>query len=629
MRDSQNFRKRYESLWIKYYGEYANTRSVKHDAAQRANLKLPYAFTTVEGILPQLVDVFMSERPYINVEGFGPEDQDDAEKISYYLSYQLDRMKFFKQFVPFLKNLLIYGTSIAKTPWITRTRKVNKTVKVENPITGMFSFEKKPSIETEFDGPQFETIDIFDFFPDPGCTQPGNIQSMKGCAYRVFRTMDELEKMQKKDGLGIYENLDALKRSIGGENNEDRNYNAWYNMTKLDDQWALQQKATLTHQEPGLKQKGKIELWEYWGEYDDGSGIKEYVITVANGDTVIRCEENPFDYKFKPFVACINYLVPNEFYGIGDVEEVYALIKEATALRNARLDQANLAVNRMWIVDRNSGINLRNLYSRSGGIILTNDMNGIRELNAPEVPMSAYKEIPLIEYDMQNATGQINAAQGTGGIGRAFATTKKGVEFLQSYTASRVGLKVKQIENWVMEEYGKILLMQNRQFIRQDQFVKLLNDEDNPFVRIEPDLFWKDYDFTAVGAMERLNKQQRQYNLQNNIIPFLQTVEQAQPNTLRMENLVKRYFKEFDYKNVNELVNTPEERQKLNDQQDQIKQQNMLQQIELEKNKDLELSHAENQTKLIRDAQNAQTKQEVTQQKGMFEIAAKVLDKTL
>lgn len=622
IKKSQQFRRNYEAMWVRYLGEYLNTRSVKANALQRANLKLPYAFTTIENLIPQLVDVFLSEKPYISYEGVGPEDEQNAQNLSAYATYQLDRMKFFKQFVPFLKNMFIYGTAIAKTPWVTNTREVVRTVPGYDEA-GLPEYKKVPSIEIEFDGPKFENIDIFDFFPDPGCSQPGDIQSMSGCVYRVFRTFEQIKKLEKKDGRGIYENLDELKRSVYGTDGDKLNTNAWQNMTKVDDSWYITQKEYLNRQEPGTKNAGKIELWEYWGLYGEGDNKKEYVITIANGDTVIRYQENPYDYKFKPFVSCIDYVVPGEFYGLGEIEVIYSLIKEATSLRNARLDQANLAVNNMWIVDRNAGINLRNLYSRSGGVILTNDMNGIRELRTSDPALSSYKDVQAIEYDMQNATSQMNAAQASAGVGRAFATTSKGVQFIESYTSNRVKMKAREIECWLMEEYGKILLMLNRQFVRQDQWVKLYNNEDNPYVKISPEVFWYDYDFKPVAAMERLNKQQRQYNLQNNIIPFLRTVESAQPYSIRMDNLVKRYFQEFDYRNVNELVNTQEERERLMQQAQQSQQQNVLQQIEAEKQKDLELQQQEIEGKIIRDKISSETKSGITISKGLFDIATK------
>lgn len=622
IRDSWEFRRKYETLWVRYLGEYLNSRNVKSNPLQRANLKLPYAFTTIETFVPQIVDTFLSEKPYITIEPFGAEDVKAAEAIGDFFTYQLDRMEFFKEFVPFIKNVLIYGTGIAKTTWSVKTKQISEVYYETDQITGIQSSNKRDANQVIYDGPRFDNIDILDFFSDPGCAKAGDIQSMRGCVHRVYRTFDELKALEKKDGVGIYSNLNKLKDGM-----TEYGSNAWTNMNRGEDSWARDRKEMLNHQDPGLKNKGKIELWEYWGtipnndESPETNG-KEYVITVANGDTIIRHDENPFDAKFKPFLACPNYIVPNEFYGIGEIEIVYSLIKEATALRNARLDQANQAVNRMWIVDRGSGINLRNLYSRSGGIVLTNDMNGIRELPAEEVPGSSYKEISQIDYDIQNATSQINASQGASNLGRAFGSTAKGVDYLKSFSSSRLSLKVKQIERWVMESFGKTLLLLNRQFTKTDQWVKLFNNEDDPFITISPNIFLNDYDFFATGAMERLNKEQKQQILQNNIIPFLQVVEQAQPNTINMDAVVKRFFKDFDYKNVSDFINPTDVRQQLTMQQQQSQQQAQAEQQRMQIEGQAQIAEIEQNAKAQRDQMNLAGKGHLAVTKGMFDVAA-------
>ena len=215
----------------------------------------------------------------------------------------------------------------------------------------------------------------------------------------------------------------------------------------------------------------------------------------------------------------------------------------------------------MWIVDRNSGINIRQLYSRPSGVILSNDINGIKPLDPIEVPGSSYREISSIDYDIQNATAQINASQGSSNVGRAFGRTATGVQFFQNFTSSRISLKVRLIDNLVMKKWGKILLLLNRQFVNDDQWVRVTNNPDNPFKNLPMEAFYREYDFSAVSALDRLNKVQRQQNLQNNLVPFLQFIEQAQPGTLKYDKLVDSYLKEFDWKNPATLINSPEERQ--------------------------------------------------------------------
>lgn len=625
VRASAEFRRDYEPLWTRLIKEYANARSVKSNPLQRANLKLPYAFTIVETFAPQVMQIFLTEKPYLTVQGRRGATSLSAEQISSYFTYQLDRMEFTREFQSFIKCMSIYGTAIAKTNWDYRSETITKSVKSVDDL-GLPSTKKVESTETTFDGPRFTNIDIFDFFPDPTTVRPGDIQSQIGCVHRVYRTYDQIKALEKKDGVGIYENLDKLKYNM-----KEFGTNSWENLGRGLDGWNRNsQSARVPNSNGNSRYKGKIELFEYWGklptmETGDGeyeTDDEQYIITIANGDTLIRFQKSPLDYKFKPFIACPNYVVPNEFYGMGDIEVVLSLIKEGTSLRNARLDQANQAVNRMWIVDRNGGINLRNLYSRSGGIILTNDMNGIKELNPPEVPGSGYKETSQIDFDIQNATAMINPSQATSGLGRAFGQTTGGVDYLKSFTAGRLGLKVKNIEDWVMAPLGKQLLLYNRQFVREKQWTYLFGQEARePWSEMDPYIFNQEFDYFVTGAIERMGKQERQQQFSAVIVPFLETIEKYQPNTLKLDGIAQRFFKEFDYKYTDELINTPEQRQQITQQQQDAQQQAQLQQLQLQQQSQAAIAAQDQESKLQREAVSGVNRAKIQVVKGMFDVA--------
>lgn len=583
MENSRKYTDPYFKKADQIWKEYLNSRNEKLSPLQRANLKLPYAWTIVETFVPQVVEAFLGEKPYVNVEGRGQEDVQFEELLSKYLTFQLDEMEFFEKFVCFIKDLIIFGTAIAKTPWRYETRKSYETQIKVDPIKGDISRVKVPIKEVLYNNPDFEPIQFWDFFPDWAASRPGDIQSMRGCVHRVWRTLTELEAKEKKtnpDGTksGIYHNLDKLRFNIS-----EKGFDAW---SRKDDRSTPSAEKDYYNRDralglsEGIKRRNKIEVWEYWGLFDvTGQGdFEEYVIAVANGDVVIRCDVNPYDGKFKPFVGGVNYPIPGEFYGVGDIEPVRSLIKEGTALRNARLDQANMAVNRMWIVDRTANINVRSLYVRSGGVIYANDINGIKSLEAPEVPGSSYREIQQIDFDIQNGSAQINASQGASNVGRAFGRTATGVSFLQNYTASRITLKVRMIENLVMKKFGQILLKLDRQFMTEDQWVRVMGDEQNPFQLLPLDAFYGKYDFSTNGAVDRLNQRERQMNLQQNVLPFLKEFEQFRPGAVKWEDVAVQYLREFYFKDPQRLINPPEVQQQFQQQmqQSQTQQQMML-----------------------------------------------------
>ena len=580
MKKSSNYRKPYEVNWEKCLSEYLNTRSVKANVLQRANLKLPYAFTVVETFTPQLVEAFFADKPYIETQGVGVEDDPGAEAITNHMTYQLGANKMFVRFVEFTKNLLVYGSSIVKNTWGTKER----------------------GGRVIFDGPESINVELQDFFPDWAANQPGDIQGMRGCVHRVFRSFDEIAKKKRRmvngEPVGIYKNIDRLKQSV-----DTKGDNAWTNMSRPADDILSMAKERAFGQESGAKTNDKIELWEYWGEFDlEGKGEKvECFITIANGDIVLRCQENPFLYKHKPFSMTVDYLITGELYGIGEILPILSLVKEGMALRNARLDQTNQSVNRMWLVDRNSGINVRNLYTRPGGIILANDINGIKALDAPDSSPAATRETSQIDYDIQNATANTNASQAVSNVGRAFGRTKAGIDFMQNATSSRMILKVRLIEEMFIKDVGHQYRLLNKQFLDDGQWRRLFGALPNPYNQIEDEAFCRDYDYFATGAMERLNRSQRQATFAQVLVPFLQQANQMQPHTVKWDGVTSRMFKEFDWRNVEELVNSPEERAALQ-QQDAV----MQQQIEMH-NQEMAL---QSKAMLQNNTKNAKIEQE-------------------
>lgn len=622
MVQSKEFRTLYEYVWMRMYSEYLNSRSSKANLLQRANLKLPYAWTIIETFTPQIIDAFMGQAPYIKANPRKESNyelmqalSDMSDSITEHFTYQLDRMKFFDDFTTFVKNTLIYGTGIAKLGW-TKNEKI-LPARQKTMLDGIEVMKKVEQPVTLYEGPIFSNVDIIDFFPDWGATKPGDIQSMRGCVHRVYRTMEDLRKLEKTENGGIYINLDELKLDV-----DKYGYNAWNNAPATNVDWPQSYKAYAVNQWPGQKLKGKVEVWEYWGQFQEIDGtFKEKVITVANGRTVIRVDDNPYDYGYKPFIGCVDQPVPGEFYGTGELEPLYSLFKEASALRNARLDQTNQAVNRMFIVDRNSGINIRNLYSRTSGIILANDVNGIRMMDVPEVPNSSYREIQQIDYEIQNASAMVNASQGVSNLGEAFGNTAKGVSYIEGTMNSRIGLKVKIIENMVMRELGKRLACLNRQFLDPELWNKIHGNVPNPFEILSAEDFYNCWEFTCVGAIERLNRSSRQAQFSQAIIPYLQFVERTRLGTINFDNLTKTFFQEFQIQNPLSYINPPEVQKQI--QQQQAQQQMAAQaQAHDEKTKTLATVEAiKGGMKQERDAQNNKTKIITSLIKGGFDVA--------
>ena len=556
MLNSKEYREPHLELARKSRELYENWSPAGRSIVQRANLKLPFGFTIIETQTPQIVDAFFRGGNVVQFKGEDYQDSMWEDPITDFHHHQFEEMGFQSKTANFIKAMLLDGTAIAKVPYRYKELETLRRVTQIDPITGSPISIKQPAVEVLFDGPDLEIVPIYDFFPDWTVKRPGDVVAMRGCVHRTYKTITALR--QNKN----YKNVDEIEISLQSKGNS-----AWAKPYYSDDYKADFDK--LNDNVEGIKDEGEVEVWEYWGLFDpkkDGN-FKEYIIVIANGDVVLRMEENFYDYKFKPFVACPNYSRETEFYGIPELLAVRSLIKEANTLRNARLDNINLSVNPMWIADRAAGINTKSLFSRPNGVIWTNDINGIKPLPPMDPSIGSREEMAFIQGDIQNATALVNAAPIASNLGKQFGRSATGVNFIQSFASSRISLKARTLSEMYFKRVAQIMLMTNRQFVTEDHWVRVSDpNSPNPFTQLPADAFFRSFDFVVETALENGGPEGQFQKIQT-VSQILQAIENSQPGTVKSDVLLEALLRPLLGRQVKRFVNSPEERQAMQMQQ--------------------------------------------------------------
>lgn len=556
MKHSDEYREPHLDLARKSRELYENWSPTNRSIIQRANLKLPFGFTIIETQAPQIIDIFFRGGSVIQFKGQDMQDAMFEDAMTDFHIHQFEEMSFQSKTAAFIKAMLLDGTAFAKVPYRYKEIETMRRVTDVDPVTGAPIQTKQPKVEVLFDGPDLEIVPIYDFFPDWTVKRPGDVASMRGCVHRTYKTLASLRNNP------LYKNVDELETSLSV-----KGYEAWsrpyYSDAYRDDF------DKLNDNEEGIKEEGTVEIWEYWGLFDpnqDGK-FEEYIIVIANGDVVLRCEQNFYDYKFKPFVACPNYMRESEFYGIPELLAVRSLIKEANTLRNARLDNINLSVNPMWIADRSAGINTKSLFSRPNGVIWTNDVNAIRPLPPLDPSIGSREEMAFIQNDIQNATAMVNAAPVASNLGKQFGRSATGVNFIQSFASSRISLKARMLGELYFKQVAKIMLLTNRQFVTEDKWVRVMDpNSPNPFVQLPSDAFFRAFDFVVETTLESGGPEGQFQKIQT-VSQILQAVENSQPGTVKSEVLLEALLRPLLGRQVKRFVNSTEERQQMQMQQ--------------------------------------------------------------
>lgn len=142
----------------------------------RANIFTPYSFGTIETALPRIVFSLFGERPYVQMVGRERSDHERSKLVTGLLDYDMERSNVqYKSMLAF-KSFLKYGITVGR---VTYRREIfdepYQAVK-RTPIFDQFGIYQGDGPEEivnttrqvkRFDGPLFEPISVFNFFPDP------------------------------------------------------------------------------------------------------------------------------------------------------------------------------------------------------------------------------------------------------------------------------------------------------------------------------------------------------------------------------------------------------------------------------------------------------------------------------
>lgn len=516
---ARNWREPLKQKWDDFYDLYRGVLDSTTKSIWQANIFVPYAFSTIETIVPRLV----AGRPQIDVMPREEGDTDYARVQNYLVDYQWDQCDMDKLLPDIVRQMLIYGTSVVKVYWDKKVETVEEEIEIDPDFPELGS-QKVEVEKTTKNQPVVEMVDLYDFFWDP---KGFDIDSCGWVAHRTYRSYDYLIKMQKQ---GLYKNVNLLEkdktRPFKGETDKITRTTA---LGTTDPQSVS----------GDSDKEANIELIEYWED--------NRVVTIANRTVVIRDDKNPFAHGKKPFVRFVDQSVPKEFCGIGELEPIETLQKELNDMRNQRMDNASLILNRMWLVQNGANVDEDELVSDVGGIIHTDKIEGVQALYPPEIPNSSYREETLIKADIQQTTGITDYTKGVASDALANETAT-GISMMQEAGNARIKLKMMNIEMGI-REIGELFISLNKQFIDEETVIRILGEGSPQWLLVKPSEIKDNFDLMVESA-PRL--------LENDAIAKRQALELFQmfANDPLIDQLeLRRYILEaFNAKNIDKLL---------------------------------------------------------------------------
>jgi hypothetical protein len=457
---------RYHAQWDKfdrnYHSIYDPTLLGRKEPWQ-SHMFVGVAMQNVEIICNSIYKIMMAPKPPVEVEAGPDGDSLQAELIQDSEAYEMHHAKFDLAFYDAMKEACRYGSGFVKLWWDrqedTRRRKVPITQDPASFVQGLSSDQLRgqapmgtPPFQGSFGMAQkrvllknclnAQYVHIRNIFPEP------NTINWDKYIHREKKSYGWIMK-GIKDGKFFDVSQDLFGVTEGERFDDDlRTSKADRKFIDLTRIWSTyEKKHTIWELEAPLPRK--------WIQFDipDGPDAEELVpakALFASGAWLLSSEENDNVEGYNS-VLKMDYIRTGEPYGKGIIEMILDEQDEINELRNQRVDNVNLIMNKMIAVFEKAIVSRKDLTSQPGGIIrlkdhITDDIRKvITPLEFPDISASSYKETMEIERQIQERTGANRVTMGSSGLVRDTNQTLGGMELL------------KQMFNERLAAYGMII----------------------------------------------------------------------------------------------------------------------------------------------------------------------------
>jgi hypothetical protein len=559
-RNSSNFRNRLHSLYDIWRGlttgNYSPTKN---------NIWIPLIFSTIQVDTARKMGTSFTQWPVLGFDGFGPDDKPIARKTEAMVNAQLiDAQILTKEIITFL-GADLYGTAVSQLLWDHRSEVMTRTQVQALPLSQEIVRTRKKERAVTFDGPNYRTVDLLDFYDQPnyGCIQ-GN-QGMPRCGVRYYLDVDDCWFLASEEGGNIFDERE-VRRMVREDGVPAQ---------RLDEarQRRFNDQGDRSGQYPSDLSDRPVEIQELWGHIPREfarhfGGSSNVVITVANDKYLLRARANPFDHQLKPFLSYSPTPDPHYFHAPGKAEVAYQLQVAGNRFINQQLDAADLLIHPMFAFNRQMGVNTRNLWAGPGRIfgVDGDPKQAIQPLQMDFRSLGVGTQMTSEMWSFIQMGSGIQEDTIMGGEGPS-RETARGYLGRREAASSRLLLESVLYEANYLEPLGNFFQSMDSQFLTLPREVIIVGDAaiedpdtgqpiEDTRVDIDGSVLNTQYAARATGTTMHLSRETEKANM----LTIFQTLAGAGPEvtqTFNMVNFFRQMFRMFGLRNVNELIEKP------------------------------------------------------------------------
>ena len=512
----------------------------------RNRLFIPKTQSIIETIIPKMFGF----EPTFSVQPRESTDESKARIMEAVLKYYLQNMDFPFKLVLWARNNAIYGFAPIKVVWKTQTRLVRRPLSEEERNNYLVGDQSPPSMIdyplTLFDGPDIILVDPFDYFWTPNVYY---LDDMPFQIHRSSKTYDYLRLLEKK---GIYANINKLEKGTGSHRG-NRSYETGKRerdiilgvsqtdrvVPKAIDEFEIYENECYLP----LVDKGDTLVW------DDEADKIPVIATLSEMQTLVRLQRVPWYYRDHNYLKSNFVPLDGRFIGISCPAMIEGLQKALNFRHSMALDNMDIATNTMWVRRRGAMIKDFQLRSRPGGIIDTNDMNGIQPLEVRDMTGTNLNYAQLLDELIEDAMSISRLTKGVES-GSELNRTATGILALQR--AAEVKIKQRQLEfEWqALRKLGKFLIQLIQDNCPPEMVIRITGERE-PITVTPEDLVGQFDVIPYLGIETEVDKQSKQDRLMMAYDRILKSPLVMKYNIAEMD---RRILESLDIKDVDRII---------------------------------------------------------------------------